>query len=251
MKVIAFYNIKGGVGKTSTAVNLAWFAAQQGLQTLLWDLDAQAAAGWYLGADRAAGGAVKKLVSGKVTLQDQIVDSDYPRLSVVPGRHAYRNLDILINNASKPERVVTALLKPLKKRFDLVVLDCPPSASALAESMLAAADAVMVPLIPAPLSLRAWQQVQNFCKTNGLPLTRVHPFFNMVDRRRALHRQWLAMPPQELTQLLGSYIPYAAAVERMGVVRKPVAEYAANQAATVAYGGLWQEIYQRAWRDQG
>lgn len=245
MKVLALYNIKGGVGKTSTAVNLAWFAANQGQRTLVWDLDAQAAAAWYLGARNKGGGGARRLISGKVALRDQVVASEYQGLSVVPGRHAYRNLDVLINNASKPKRVLSTLLKPLAKQFDLVILDCPPSASALAESILAAADAILVPLVPAPLSLRAWQQVQAFCVDNDLSLKRVHPFFNMVDRRRALHRHWIAEPPAELTQLMASYIPYAAAVERMGISGKPVATFAAKQAVTASYEGLWQELRER------
>ncbi|MBV1961030.1 MAG: ParA family protein [Immundisolibacteraceae bacterium] len=244
MRIVAIHNIESGVGKTSTAVNLAWIAAKNGLRTLLWDLNTQAEAGLLLGATSNPNRRMVNVLAGRVTLADQIITSDYDNLAVVPGRWAYRNLEQLINGAADSMRVVKALLKPLADDYDLVVLDSPADEPKLVDSVISAADLVLVPLIPGPEALAGWQQVQDISKTCQVSPDQVLPFLNMIDYRISLHRQWLELPPTALPQLLVSYIPFTNAVERMSVTRRPVAEHDGGDLAADAYQGLWQELNQ-------
>jgi len=148
LKTLAIYNLKGGVGKTATAVNLAYLAAQYGWKTLLWDLDAQAGATWYLGLEPGVQDSVKKLARGKRDWKDSVRETAWPRLSCLPADFENRNLDQYLRKAEHPAFQVRRLLKDFESEFDLVVLDCPPSFSTVTENLFHAADVIAVPLIP-------------------------------------------------------------------------------------------------------
>lgn len=241
MHTIAFYNLKGGVGKTAAAVNVAYLAAAGGLPTLFWDLDTQGAASWYLGVKPQLEGKAKKVLRGKEPVGRQVRRSPYPNLDVIPADLAYRDMDLILNKADSAD-VLSGLLAPFAETYGLVVLDCPPSFSRVSENVFAAADQVLVPVIPTPLSLRAYEQLKEHYAREKLPKKRLRPFFSLVDRRRKLHRDWLAEPPAALDRLLTSAIPYAAAVERMGTEQAPLPVYAPRAPVAQAYRGLWEEV---------
>ena len=242
MHTLAFYNLKGGVGKTAAAVNLAWCAAQDGLTTCLWDLDPQGAASWYLRDTTGLEVKAKKLLKGKNALENQVRATELPGLDLIPADTTYRHLDLLFEQSDKPREILAKLVSPLDDRYHLLVLDCPPSFSRLSENVFALSDAVAVPLIPTPLSIRAFSQVSEFLQQKQLDRGQLFPFFSMVDKRRMLHRQWLEAPPAELPNLLSAYVPYASAVEQMGQHQSPVNQFAAHSPAAAAYQALWEEL---------
>ena len=158
MKILGVYNIKGGVGKTATAVNIAHLAASSGLRTLIWDLDPQAAATFYLRVKPKVKGSMKML-RGKRDLDEVIKGSDYANLDLLPADFSYRNMDLLLGDSKKPALQLLKLLRPLAQHYDLVVLDCPPSISLVSENIFRAADALLLPTIPTTLSLRTMEQL--------------------------------------------------------------------------------------------
>ena len=242
MKVLATYNIKGGVGKTAAAVNLAYLAAREGAPTLVWDLDPQGAASFYFRIKPKIQGGGKRLVSGKRDLEDCIRGSDYPDLDLIPADFSYRNMDLFLEQAKKPERRLRQLLEPLAGAYEYVFLDCPPSISLVSENVFHAADAVLVPTIPTPLSLRTFRQIRKFLAARELLSVRVLPFFAMTDRRKQLHRDILDHPPEYLTGLLPTAIPYTSEVERMGIFRAPLGAFAGRGWAAQCYEHLWADI---------
>ena len=244
MKTLASYNLKGGVGKTATAVNLAYLAAAAGWPTLLWDLDPQGAAGWYLGVEPGHREKTRRLLRGKAPLGPEVHATGYPNLDLLPADRALRHLDLRLDELGGRERLAQ-LLAPFAERYALVVLDCPPSSSRLAENVLAAADAVLAPLIPTPLSLRAWEQMLEQFGGSRVQVERLWPFFTMVDRRRGLHRRWSDDPGRVVSGALRLWIPYASEVERMGLVRLPLERLAPRSPAAHAYRGLWREVQGR------
>jgi cellulose biosynthesis protein BcsQ len=239
MKIIGVYNIKGGVGKTATAVNIAHLAAKSGLRTLIWDLDPQAAATFYLRVKPKVKRS-NKLLRGKGGLDDVVKGSDYPNLDLLPADFSYRNMDLVLGENKKPTLRLLRLLRPLSEIYDLVVLDCPPSISLVSENIFRAADALLLPTIPTTLSLRTMQQLLDFMEGHKL-MTPVYAFYSMVDRRKRLHQEVIAGPGDPRCTVLQTVIPYATEVERMGIERRPVTDYVPRSPAGVAYEALWAE----------
>ena len=242
MKVLASYNIKGGVGKTAAAVNLAYAAAREGARVLVVDLDPQAAATFYFRVKPKVKGGGKGLVSGKRDLDALIKATDHDRLDLIPADFSFRNLDLLLDAEKKSKKRLAKLLKPLAGEYDVVILDCPPSVSLVSEAVFHAADALVVPLIPTTLSLRTYEQLQAFRAEEDLAGLALLPFFSMVDRRKALHRAVVDRFPDDHPEALATVIPYASVVERMGTERAPLATFAPRSPAAAAYAALWAEI---------
>lgn len=242
MKTLAVFNVKGGVGKTAAAVNLAYLAAESGRRTLLWDLDAQGGASWYLRGESEPV-KLKKLFSGGTPAQRLIRPTPYAHLAVIAPDHSYRYLDVILKKIEPPKAALKKLLALFARDFDLIVLDCPPSLSHLADNVFAAADLVLVPVVPTHLSLRALEQLRAHYAEAGLPQTGLKPFFSMVDRRRSLHAELIERPPKLLANRCRAYVPYSSMVERMGEHRAPVCAYAPDShIASQAYRALGREV---------
>ncbi|MEC9364654.1 MAG: ParA family protein [Sinimarinibacterium flocculans] len=242
MKTLALHNLKGGVGKTAAAVNLAYLAAANDVPTLLWDLDPQGAASWYFHGEPQEQ-KLKSVFQGSTPVGRLVVPSPYENLKLIPADLSYRYLDILLKKVEPPREALKRLLKPFSEQFALAVLDCPPSLSHLADNIFEAADMIAVPVVPTFLSLRALEQVQAYFKQEGLDVRKLRPFYSMADRRRGLHRELIEQPPLAMARALKAVIPYASMVERMGERRAPMAAYAPSEdPALLAYAELWLEV---------
>lgn len=234
---------KGGVGKTAAAVNLSKVAADAGHRTLLWDLDPQGAATHcYRARARVKGGATR-LLGGKRELSDFVRRTDYPRLDLLPADPSFRVVDTILNARRWPERVLRKLLRPLDGVYDLVVLDCAPGLGVVAESVVAASDLVVAPIIPAPLSVRSLDQLDDFVAAHrpGLP---VLAFVSMVDHRKVLHRQVVEQVRSDRRFALTA-VPVSASVERMGMEQVPAVLASPRNLAAQAYRRLWAEVEDR------
>ena len=181
MKVIASYNIKGGVGKTATAVNLSYLAAWEGSPTLVWDLDPQGAASFYFRVKPKVKGGTVRLLKRKRELDDAIKATDYPRLDLIPADFSYRNMDLTLEHFGKSSNRLRKLIKPLRDEYDYLFIDCPPSISLVSENVFQAADILLVPTIPTTLSLRTLYQLLQFCDIRRYRHLSILPFFSMVD----------------------------------------------------------------------
>jgi chromosome partitioning protein len=242
MKIIASYNIKGGVGKTSAAVNLACVAARQGYRVLLADLDPQAAATFLFRVRPKVKGGGKGLVNGARPVADAIKGTDFGNLDLLPADFSYRNLDLLLGAARKPARKLAGLLAPLRDGYDVVFLDCPPSMSLLSESVLHAADVLVVPLIPTTLSVRTLDQLTEFIAGFDGHRPALLAFFSMTDARKKLHREILARLPGTRPDIAATAIPALSLIEQMAPRRSPVVEFAAASRAARRYVALWDEV---------
>jgi cellulose biosynthesis protein BcsQ len=246
MKVVATYNLKGGVGKTATAVNLAYLAADEGARVLVWDLDPQGAASFYFRVKPKVKGGGKALVRGRRSIDDVVKGTDFENLDLVPGDFSYRNLDLVLDGTKKPTRRLGRLLRPMRRDYDYVFLDCPPSISLTSESVFEASDVLLVPLIPTTLSLRALDQLDDFLRDGSVQKTpKLLGFFSMVDRRKKLHREVIEERGRRRKAMLQAQIPSATDVERMGQRRAPVPAFAPKSRSAKAYRELWAEAKPR------
>jgi cellulose biosynthesis protein BcsQ len=246
VKVVASYSIKGGVGKTSAAVNLAFEAARTGVRVLVWDLDPQGGATYLLRVRPKLRGGSERLVRRKAGLEGQVRSADVAGVDVVPADLSLRHLDLHLDGTSKPAARVRRLLKPVGGHYDLVLLDCPPSISLSSESVFRAADELLVPVIPAALTSRTLEQLRRFLA--DLPdAPALVPFLSMVDRRRRLQREAAVELAEAWPSLLATSIPTSALVEQMGVERAPVGTFAPSAPVTRAYRRLWDEVAASLW----
>jgi chromosome partitioning protein len=250
MRIYATYNIKGGVGKTTAAVNLAYLSAEDGLRTLLWDLDPQGAASFLFRIKPRVKGGGKALIRGTKTLDEAIKGTDFDNLDLLPADFTYRNMDLLLGDAAgrngtgrnRVTERIARLLTPLAEEYDTVFLDCPPSISLVSENVLHAADILVVPLIPTTLSVRTLDQLTEFVSGFNGRRPQVLAFFSMVDRRKRLHQEITKTLSAERSVVSPTIIPALSLIERMSLERAPVTAFAPRSQAARAYRDLWAQI---------
>jgi chromosome partitioning protein len=259
MRVLATYSIKGGVGKTTTAVNLAYLSAAEGARTLVWDLDPQGAATYLFRIKPRVKGGGNALVRGRSTVESLIRGTDFDLLDLLPADLSYRHMDLHLNRSKRPTRRLSRVLAPLRGEYDCVVLDCPPSLSLVSESVFETADTVLVPMIPSPLPARTLDQLEDFLAkeaarngkgdgTGRRPVQQrrrdpqVLAFFSMVDRRRKIHGEIITELAGSRPEVLSTEIPASTLFEQMGTKRAPVQTYAPHSKAAEAYRALWAEV---------
>ena len=242
MTVLAVYNAKGGVGKTSTVVNLAFEAARRRRRSLLWDLDPQGAASYYFRvAPKLAGGA-KGLVQRRDLLAGHIKGTDFEYLDLLPADFSLRNLDLHLDRTKRRTLAVAKVLEVVAADYDVVFLDCPPQVSLASENVFAAADCLLVPMIPTTLSQRTLTQLDEFLARADQPDVPLRCVFSMVDGRKRLHAEVMQQLQAERSDVLRTAIPAATEIEQMGVRRAPVGVFAPGSIAAHVYTDLWDEL---------
>jgi cellulose biosynthesis protein BcsQ len=240
MTIFALYNLKGGVGKTAAAINLAYLAAADGYKTLVWDLDPQGSASFYLNVKAANKNETKKLFTGEFDIKDTIQNSAFEHLFILPSDISARNIDTVLHDLKHSKKKLKSLLNNLKE-FDVVILDCPPGISILHENIFNAADWILMPNIPTTLSVNSFETVMEYFKNNELDKTKVKCFFSMVDHRKNLHHETIRQFYKDKL-FFKSYIPYLSDVEKMGINQQPLFEYANSSYAAQCFRDLWKEV---------
>ncbi|NVD44817.1 ParA family protein [Qipengyuania atrilutea] len=236
MAVIAVYSVKGGVGKTSLAANLAWCSSAISCRrTLLWDLDAAGGAAYMLGVDPPSTGRAESVFTQDRKPEKLITSTPFANLDVLPADESIRGLDARLSRIGKRRRLAK-LAESLGQNYERIVLDCPPVLNEISAQVMHAADVVIVPLPPSPLSHRAFEMVVKEVKEIGKNHPPILPVLSMLDMRRALHRDARAANPG------WPAIPMASAMEQSAVRREPVGAFAASSPAAKAVAQLWTAI---------
>ncbi len=246
MKIIASGSIKGGVGKTASAVNLAAEATRWGARVLVWDLDPQGSATYLLRVEhRLAGRGARGLIAADATLGRHVRATTVDGLHLLPSDRSLRFLDLHLDAGGERHRRLADLLRPLHDAYDVVILDCPAGASLAFEGALRASDVLLVPVIPSTLAVVTLTQLEELVAARA-PRPELLAHVSMLDRRKPLQRQ-IADSLLERPDMLTAVIPNSTAVEQMGPERGPVTSFSPGSVAARAYRALWRELSDRLW----
>ncbi len=252
-KVIAVANQKGGVGKTTTAVNLAACVAAVGRRVLLFDLDPQANATSGLGLEKAEGASAYQVLLGHGLLQDKIQKTSFAGLEVVPSEVDLCGADFELARADNHLQRVRQALQPIieAQRFDLVLVDCPPSLGVLTLNAFAAADGVLVPLQCEYYALEGismLQRVMTQLHNNGVnpKLTLAGVVMTMFDGRTKLSQQVVSEVREHFGELVfETVIPRTTRLAEAPSFGKPILYYDKYSSGAAAYELLAQEFLSR------
>jgi chromosome partitioning protein len=252
-KVIAVANQKGGVGKTTTAVNLAACIAAVGRRVLLFDLDPQANATSGVGVEKVEGASAYRPLLGDGALLDKIQKTAFERLELIPSEVDLCGLDVELARAENHLRRVAQALQPVREsqRFDLVLVDCPPSLGVLTLNALAAADGVLVPLQCEYYALegismlnRIMSQLHDNAINPRLELVGVA--MTMYDGRTKLSQQVVGEVREHFGErVFETMIPRSTRLAEAPSFGKPIIHYDKYSAGAAAYELLAQEVLAR------
>lgn len=252
-RVIAVANQKGGVGKTTTAVNLSACLAATGQRILLFDLDPQANATSGVGLEKIEGASCYRTLLGEGALIDKIQKTAYDRLEIIPSEVDLCGADIELARTDNHLHRVKQALQPVVEsgRFDLIVMDCPPSLGVLTLNAFAATESLLVPLQCEYYALEGISMITRLL--NQLRDTGVNPtlellgvVMTMFDGRTNLSNQVVSEVRQHFGEIVfETVIPRTTRLAEAPSFGKPIIHYDKYSAGASAYELLAQDLLKR------
>lgn len=242
MKIISIYSNKGGVGKTSSSVNLAYSFAEAGYKVLLCDLDPQGSSSFYLNASPSTHLVEETFFTDVKKFTKSIKKTEFKNLRVLPANKDFKDFDVFLSRMKNSRSRLRKMLESVGEKYDYVLLDCPPTISMLSENIFKASHHIVVPVIPSTLTERTLQQLYAFFKENGYDKKKIIPFFSMVQINKKIHKETLVKLKEKNRKFLETRVPFSAEVEKMGIHQAPVACFAKGSSVAYAYLSLFREL---------
>ena len=248
-KIISIINQKGGVGKTTTAVNLSALMADMGQRVLIVDLDPQGNTTSGLGM-AVEDASVYEVLMGRIQMRDLVEKTDFKNLSIAGSDIRLAGAELEMVNVDKREFRLKTALAAVAKDFDFIMIDCPPSLSLLTVNALTASDGVIIPIQCEYYALEGvaslMQTIQRVKKTFNPRLDIEGVLLTMLDGRTNLGLQVVDEVKKHFKkQVYGSVIPRTVRLGEAPSHGEPIHIYDKRSTGTTAYVALAQEVLQR------
>ncbi len=250
---LALVNLKGGVGKTTTAVNLAAAFARSGLRALVVDLDPQGSASLSFGVTRdEANPSTAEVVTGKAEAGDAILQTSTEGVDLIPASLRLAGLDLTLARKQEPEKLLKKALSPIRRRYDTILFDCPPGLSILSLNGLAAANSFLVPVVPHHLDVEALAGFLEVLESAKDRLGKSAPemlgvVLTMVDHRTSVTEEVVQAIRKSYGQrVLRTEIPVNVRLAQAPALGRTIFGYESWSTGAYAYGRLGGEVLRRA-----
>ncbi len=252
MKVIAVANHKGGVGKTTTAVNLGACLAERDCRVLVIDFDPQASATSSVGVAKTPGRSMYGPLLGQTDALGMVTATSYPNLAIIPSEDDLAGVEIEVARLDDNVHRLRAALEPIRARanFQFVFIDCPPSLGTLMTNALAAADSVLVPLQCEYLSLEGLSNILRFIdrvRESVNPSLAIEGILmTMFDARTRLSQTVINEVRSHLgPQVFHTIVPRTVRLGEAPSYGRPITNYDAASTGAAAYRALAGEFLKR------
>jgi chromosome partitioning protein len=250
LKKIAVYNIKGGVGKTTTAVNLACMLAKQGLSVLLWDMDPQGGSSYFFNRQNQNDNTHGKLFDRYITIYDVIYATDSYQIDVISNDSQFS--DQYMNKASRVaalnfvnHKLIQITLEDVEEDYDVCIIDCSPGRFVLHDNIFHSAHLLLIPNIPAPLSVYCNNMLLHELEGKITAGKTILSFYNMVQPHKNLHKYYLENRKDSAGNMLRNYIPFYAEIESITLKKESIFHQLKGFKTNIYYEKLWGEICER------
>ena len=247
-RIIAIANQKGGVGKTTTSINLSACIAAKGKKVLVIDIDPQGNTTSGYGIEKnELENTIYELILGDCSIEDCILKEIFPNISILPSNVNLAAAEIELIGVEKKEYILKNEVDWVKDRYDFIIIDCPPSLSLLTVNAMTTADAVLVPI---QCEYYALEGLSQLIHTINLVKERLNPsldidgvVFTMYDSRTNLSAQVVENVKSHLSQkVYGTLIPRNIRLAEAPSYGKPINMYDAKSAGSESYMSLADEV---------
>jgi chromosome partitioning protein len=249
-KTYVFVNQKGGVGKTTSALNIGAYLAEEGKKVLLVDFDSQANLSSGIGANKPPKPGVYELLSGKVTIEEAIRKTAIPGLDVIPASIDLSGAAVELIEQKERNFFLKKALEPVKDTYDYLLIDCPPSLGILTLNGMTAADAVLIPMQCEYFAMEGLtlllQTIKKIQKNLNPPLDIGGIFFTMYDPRTRLAQDVVReVSGYFKSRVFSTIIPRNVRLSEAPSYGLPISRYDPECSGARAYRSLAREVLTR------
>ncbi len=238
------------MGKTTTSVNLACLLAKNGLSVLLWDLDPQGGSSYFFNRQNHNNNTHGRLFDRYITIYDVIHSTDSYQIDVISNDSLFS--DQFMNKTSRitalnfiNHELIKITLDEVEDDYDVCIIDCSPGRFLLHDNIFHTADLLLIPNIPAPLSVYCNNMLMESLEGKIPSGNRVLSFYNMVQAHKNLHKYFLDNRKEDAARILYNYIPFYAEIESITLTKESIFHQLKEFKTNIYYDKLWGEICER------